>query len=85
MGDGGKKSEFGGPRALWVHCHLMGMLRQELGDAKTEIFRAPEHRIIESLRLEKTSVTPNPNPSHHAHHHIPRCHIPTVLEHLRGW
>lgn len=45
------------------------------------------HRLMDSLRLEKTSKTPtsNPNPPHHTTvPHIPQCHIPTALEHPQG-
>ena len=46
------------------------------------------HRLMDSLRMEKTSKTPtsNPNPPHHTTvPHIPQCHIPTALDHLQGW
>ena len=42
---------------------------------------------IESLRLEKNAKIPKSNPKapHHAHHHVPQCHISMVLEHLQRW
>ena len=44
-------------------------------------------RIIESLRLEKTSHLTNyshqPTPTVHTAH-VPQCHISTALEHLQG-
>ena len=45
-------------------------------------------RIIESLRLEKTSkiIQPNHQPIPTMPlSHFPQCHIHTVLEHLQGW
>lgn len=41
------------------------------------------HGIIESPGLEKTSLIPKSNPF--PPHHVPQCHISTLLEHLQGW
>ena len=42
--------------------------------------------MVKSLRLEKTTKisVSSPNPPHHAHHRIPQCRIPMVLEHHHG-
>lgn len=43
------------------------------------------HRTAESLRLEKMSriPKPNPNPSYCAHNHVHQGHVSTVLGHLQ--
>jgi len=62
--------------ALLKEPNLGCMVAPRLGDTLN-------HRITESLRLEKTSQIPksNPNPSHH----VPKCHISVVVRQLQGW
>ena len=47
---------------------------------------AGNHKITESLRLEKALRSPSPTPVYPTmpSDHIPQCHISTVLEHFLG-
>jgi len=55
-------------------------LRRDLTEVAVKVYS----KIIESLRLEKTSEVINPNPTCRAHW-VPQCHISTVLQCLQGW
>ena len=55
-------------------------LRRDLTEVAVKVYS----KIIESLRLEKTSEVIKPNPSCRAHC-VHQCHISTVLQCLQGW
>ena len=74
------------PSQILTFSELEGSSRGTGDHPWSSSLSSQNHRITESLWLEKITEIPksNPKPSHHAHCPCPQCHISTVLEHLWG-